>query len=183
MRYILDCLQAGPLNANCYIFGCAVKKEAAIIDPGGEPELIKEKLVNLGLKGICVINTHGHYDHIGANEAFGLPVFAHRADGLRADRFLEEGDSLKIGNLELAVIHTPGHSPGSISLRCGNIIFSGDTLFKESIGRTDIHGGSYDDIMYSIRNKLFCLPDDTKVYPGHGWPTTIGHEKKENPFF
>jgi glyoxylase-like metal-dependent hydrolase (beta-lactamase superfamily II) len=97
MKYILDCLQAGPLGANCYIFGCAEKKEAAIIDPGGEAEIIKERLAARGLKGICVINTHGHYDHIGANKAFGLPVFAHSADGLDADRSLKEGDLIRIG--------------------------------------------------------------------------------------
>lgn len=202
MKYILRRLPVGPVAANCYILGCANTKEAVVIDPGAEDGLIKQEISALDLTAICIINTHGHGDHIGANSKMGLPVFIHAADAKcltnplknmsgilgipinspPASRLLEDGDKIDVGDLIFEVIHTPGHTPGSISLRCDGIVFTGDTLFAEGVGRTDLPGGSETEIIKSIRERLFILPDETKVYPGHGPATTIGHEKGHNPF-
>ncbi len=201
MKYILETLPVGPVAANCYLFGCANTKEAAIIDPGAEDGLIKERISALGLKPVYVINTHGHGDHIGANSKMGLPILIHAADAQcltnplknmsgmlgvpisspPASRLLEDGDKINVGNLILEVIHTPGHTPGSICLRCDEIVFTGDTLFAEGVGRTDLPGGMQYRLIKSIKERLFILPDETKVYPGHGPATTIGHEKGHNP--
>ena len=159
------------------------------------------------MKAVYIINTHGHIDHIGANRAIkdatGAKVLIHKNDAKMltnavsnfsfmmgrqvtsppAEQFIDEGDIIKIGNtVELKVIHTPGHSPGGICLMTDNIIFSGDTLFYGSIGRTDFPGGSYRDLISNIKNKLLCYDDDVVVYPGHGPATTIGFERKRNPF-
>ncbi|MFH1189170.1 MAG: MBL fold metallo-hydrolase [Candidatus Omnitrophota bacterium] len=201
MKYILEALPVGSVSANCYILGCANTKEAAIIDPGGEADLIKERISALGLKPLYVINTHGHGDHIGANSKMGLPILIHAADAQYlmnplknmsgmigapvssppASRLLEDGETIEVGELTLEVMHTPGHTPGSICLKCDDIIFTGDTLFAEGVGRTDLPGGVEYKLIKSIRERLFTLPDDTKVYPGHGPATTIGHEKGHNP--
>ena len=201
MKYILEALPVGPVLANCYILGCANTKKAVVIDPGAEAEMIKERISALGLKPMCVINTHGHADHIGANSKMGLPILIHAADaqylmnpiknvsGLMgapvssppASRLLEDGDTIEVGELTLEVIHTPGHTPGSICLKCEEIIFTGDTLFAEGFGRTDLPGGVEYKLIKSVRERLFTLPDGTKVYPGHGPATTIGHEKAHNP--
>lgn len=202
MRYILKGLPVGPVEANCYIFGCARTREAAIIDPGADEDLIKKLIDEEGLTPKCIINTHGHGDHIGANAKFDVPVFIHKADAKcltnplknmsimmgilisspAASRLLEDGDKITVGDLPLEVIHTPGHTPGSICLKWDETVFTGDTLFAEGIGRTDLPGGSEAEIIRSIKDKLFVLPDETKVYPGHGPATTIGHEKEHNPF-
>lgn len=186
MKHIIRALQVGPLAANCYIFGCAETKAAAIIDPGGNAAAINRQLNDDGLKAECVINTHGHFDHTGANREFKLPVFIHKADaGSNAAayfRFIKDGDIIKAGNLSLEVIHTPGHSPGSVCLRCGEILFSGDTLFAGSIGRTDLNGGSEEQMAGSLARLAAMIDDRTKVYPGHGPSTTMGQEKEENPF-
>ena len=203
MKYILKVLPVGLISANCYIFGCAETKEAVIIDPGAEDVEIKRQVAVLGLSPKCVINTHGHADHIGANSKMGLPIFIHASDAQcltnpvknvsgmigipisspPASRLLEDGDTIEIGGLFLEVLHTPGHTQGSICLRFEDAVFTGDTLFAEGVGRTDLPGGSEVKLMKSIKEKLFTLPDDTKVYPGHGPATTIGHEKGHNPFF
>ena len=203
MKYILKTLPVGPIAANCYIFGCANTKEAVIIDPGAEDAEIKRQVAELGLSPKCVINTHGHGDHIGANSKMGLPIFIHASDAQcltdpvknvsgmigipisspPASRLLDDGDTIEVGELVLEVLHTPGHTEGSICLRCEDVVFTGDTLFAEGVGRTDLPGGSEAKLMRSITEKLFTLPDDTKVYPGHGPATTIGHEKGHNPFF
>ncbi|MFA5339598.1 MAG: MBL fold metallo-hydrolase [Candidatus Omnitrophota bacterium] len=203
MKYILKVLPVGPIAANCYIFGCAETKEAVIIDPGADDKDIKQQVAELGLSPKCVINTHGHADHIGANSKMGLPVFIHASDAQcltnpmknvsgmigipvcspPASRLLEDGDTIEVGNLVLEVLHTPGHSQGSICLWCEDAVFTGDTLFAEGVGRTDLPGGSEAALMRSIKEKLFTLPDATKVYPGHGPATTIGYEKGHNPFF
>lgn len=202
MSYILKALAVGPLETNCYIFGCAATKEAAVIDPGAEDALIKKQIDTLGLTPKCVINTHGHGDHIGANSKMGLPVFIHASDAQLltdpvknisemlgvtvssppANRLLEDGDKIEIGNLVLEVIHTPGHTSGSICLKCEDVVFTGDTLFAEGAGRTDLPGGSEFKLIKSIKERLLVLPDGTKVYPGHGPPTSIGHEREHNPF-
>lgn len=196
----------GALETNCYLVYCQETLECAIIDPGAEPEKILRLIGHKGLKPTILINTHGHVDHIGANQdikdTFDIPSCLHEADspmlesvlqselsfllGAKEspppDRFLKEGDVIKIGNVSLSVIHTPGHSPGSVSLMGDGILFSGDTLFFGGVGRTDLPGSSWSELERSIREKIFTLPADTVVLPGHGPTTTVSQEKKFNPF-
>jgi glyoxylase-like metal-dependent hydrolase (beta-lactamase superfamily II) len=196
----------GPLEANCYVFADEATKEAAIIDPGGEPSAIQKYLKDNALKPRCVINTHGHGDHIGANHFFakesGVSLLIHEddADFLNspklnlssafgmiikappATRLLKDRDRIDVGKLYLEVLHTPGHTPGGICLRYNGAVFTGDTLFYEGIGRTDLPNSSEEAILASIRNKLMVLPDECLVYPGHGPETSIGHERRHNPF-
>lgn len=179
----------------------------AVIDPGGSPELILSVLYGLTARVRYIINTHGHVDHIVANRQLkrrtGADICIHRADSEMlidarknfsdllavpitsppADRFLGEGDVVRVGELKLQVIHTPGHSPGGISLVCDGLVFTGDTLFAGSIGRWDFPGASYNLLLASVRNKLLVLDEEMIVYPGHGPISTIGTEKRENPFF
>ena len=192
----------GPMESNCYLFGDEATKEIFVIDPGGDYKEIKSVIDKDGLKPKAVINTHGHGDHIGANKEFGIPVWIHRLDAdflidssknlsgafgffiktKTASRLLEDGDILNIGKYSLEVIHTPGHTPGSICLKAEGAIFTGDTLFCEGIGRTDFAYGSEEDIIDSIKEKLFTLKDNYLIYPGHGPDSTIGHEKTNNPY-
>ena len=198
----LKTLIVGMMEANCYIVGDESTKEVFIVDPGGDYKKIKKIIDVDGLKPQVVINTHGHGDHIGADSEFGLPVWIHRLDAeflqdpsknlsgafgfllktKHAARLLEDGDILKIGKYELEVIHTPGHTPGSICLKGEGVIFTGDTLFCEGVGRTDFLYGSQEDIIRSIKERLLKLDDDYVVYPGHGPSSTIGNEKTNNPF-
>ena len=191
------------MAANCYILGCERTHGAAIIDPGADEKAIERQIAVLGLEPKMIINTHGHVDHIGANSKLGLPVYIHKADAGQltdpvknvsasigmplksppAAKLLQDGDRIDIGDIDIEVIHTPGHTPGSICLKFRDIVFTGDTLFAEGVGRTDFPGGSEPELLKSIQEKLFVLPDSTKVYPGHGPATTIGHEKRKNPFF
>ena len=195
-------LIVGMMEANCYIVGEESTKEVFIVDPGGDYKKIKKIIDADGLRPQAVINTHGHGDHIGADGEFGLPVWIHRLDAeflqdpsknlsgafgfllktKKATRLLEDGDILKIGQHSLEVIHTPGHTPGSICLKGEGVVFTGDTLFCEGVGRTDFVYGSQEDIMRSIKERLFGLLDDYVVYPGHGPTSTIGNEKTNNPF-
>jgi glyoxylase-like metal-dependent hydrolase (beta-lactamase superfamily II) len=184
---------------------CAETKEAVIIDPGAEGRRIIKRVHDLGLKVKYIINTHAHIDHVGANaevkEAFNAPVLVHAADAplLRSpqasmalfmgqskvtppDWTLEEGDLLEAGTLRIKVLETPGHTPGGISLDINGVLFTGDTLFACSIGRTDFPGGSFRQIIKSIKEKLLSYPDDTRVFPGHGPPTSVGDERLYNPF-
>lgn len=203
---IIKDLTVGPIMANCFIVGCEKTKEAAVIDPGDEPDRILLALAGLKLKVKYIINTHGHFDHVGANkkmkEVTGAALLIHSHDapmlgylaksasawGLNAedspppDLMVKDGDEIKFGEITLKVIHTPGHSPGGISLYSDGIVFVGDTLFAGSIGRTDFPGGDFDTLISSIRKKLFVLGDDVRVLAGHGPETTIGAEKKYNPF-
>jgi len=202
---ILKNLVVGPLATNCYIVGSESSKEGMIIDPGDEAEVILSNVKDLGLKIKSIVLTHGHIDHIGAlkevKEATGAEVAIHSDDaqalqeksvstllGLSypapppPDRLLKDGDSMDIGDLHFLVLHTPGHSPGCICLLGEGIIFSGDTLFNFGIGRYDLPGGSYSQLVNSIHTRLMTLPDDTAVYPGHGPDTTIGTERSGNPF-
>ncbi len=192
----------GPLESNCYLFGDEATKEIFVIDPGGDYNEIKSVIDKDGLKPKAVINTHGHGDHIGANKEFGIPVWIHRLDAdflmnpsknlsgafgfllktKTASKLLEDGDILNIGKCSLEVIHTPGHTPGSICLKAEGAIFTGDTLFCEGIGRTDFAYGSEEDIMRSIKEKLFTLDSGYIIYPGHGPDSTIGREKTNNPY-
>ncbi len=203
---ILQTLLVGPLGVNCYILGDEKTHEAIIIDPGGNARDILNTLQRTGLKATAIVNTHAHFDHIIAlNEvraathapfmlhADEVPILAaaqasagmfgmHVAQPAPVDRLLNDGDEVKVGNLVLHVLHTPGHTPGGICLQHGNQVFVGDTLFQGSIGRTDLPGGDYATLMRSIRNKLLPLADDTMIYPGHGQATTLGEEKQLNPF-
>jgi glyoxylase-like metal-dependent hydrolase (beta-lactamase superfamily II) len=203
---IIKDLTLGPIMANCFIVGCETTREAAVIDPGDESDKILMALAGLKLKVKYIINTHGHFDHVGANrrmkEATGAEILIHSLDapmlthlsasasawGLQADdsplpdRMLKDGDEIKVGNIIFKVIHTPGHTPGGISLYSERCVFVGDTLFAGSIGRTDFPGGDFDTIISSIRKKLFVLGDDVSVFTGHGPETTIGDEKRHNPF-
>ena len=202
---IVERLEVGPFAANCYLVACAETKEAVIIDPGAEGRRIIKRVHDLGLKVKYIINTHAHIDHVGANaevkEAFNAPVLVHAADAplLRSpqasmalfmgqskvtppDWTLEEGDLLEAGTLRIKVLETPGHTPGGISLDINGVLFTGDTLFAGSIGRTDFPGGSFRQIIKSIKEKLLSYPDDTRVFPGHGPPTSVGDERLYNPF-
>jgi len=199
---IVKKIVVGMMETNCYIVGDDSTKEVFIVDPGGDHRKIKKIIEKDSLLPKAIINTHGHGDHIGADRDFGLPVWIHRLDAeflqdpsknlsgafgfllktKRADRILEEGDVLSTGKYKLEVIHTPGHTPGSICLKAKDIIFTGDTLFCEGIGRTDFAYGSQDDIIRSIKEKLFTLDDDYTIYPGHGPSSTIGREKNSNLF-
>lgn len=203
---IIKAMPVGPLQANCYIVGCKQTHKAAVIDPGGDTNRILMALAKEKLTVSAIINTHGHFDHVGGNkplkDATGADLMIHPLDapmldhlarsaaawGLRAenspkpDRLLEEGDMIECGTIQFKVLHTPGHTPGGISLHADNALFVGDTLFAGSIGRTDFPGGDYGTLIRNIQTKLFTLPDDTRVYTGHMEPTTIGREKKYNPF-
>ncbi|MBK5253041.1 MAG: MBL fold metallo-hydrolase [Peptostreptococcaceae bacterium] len=199
--------EGGPIGENAYLIVDEATKETAIIDPGFFDERIEKAIKDNESKLKYIILTHGHGDHIG-----GIPrilkkyddvlIVAHKEEAemlrsskincskeifgkaieLEADIWVEESDSLKLGELELKFIHTPGHSNGGMCILLDDVVFSGDTLFKMSIGRTDFPQGSMTKIIKSIKEKLFKLPDNTKVYPGHMDSTDIGYEKRNNPF-
>jgi glyoxylase-like metal-dependent hydrolase (beta-lactamase superfamily II) len=203
-------LAVGPFFTNCYVVWCGETKEAIVIDPGfvrqNETEQVLSLLKKNKLDTKYIVDTHGHPDHICGNgavkDATGAPILIHKLDANmlshvktgaemlfgfqitspQADGFLEENDVVGFGGVNLRVLHTPGHSPGSISLLGADCVFSGDTLFAGSIGRVDLPNGSSKDIMKSLKEKLAILPDRFIVYPGHGPKTTIGNEKRINPF-
>ncbi len=203
---IIKALAVGPIQANCYILGCEETKSAAVIDPGDDADRILMALAESKLTAKYILNTHGHFDHVGANrrlkEATGADLLIHQGDtdmlsatavaaasfGLQcdnsppADRIITDGDEITFGDITLHVIHTPGHSPGGVSFHTDGIVFVGDTLFAGSIGRTDFPGGDFDTLITSIKTRLFPLGDDVKVYTGHGPATTIGTERRINPF-
>ncbi len=206
---IHEVFPVGMLACNCSILGDESTGEAVVIDPGDDIGQVQQILAKHHLRAKYIVATHAHIDHVGGIEklkqATGAAVLMHKSDlplyqnlALQAewlgvatpgvtdvDQFLKEGDLLHWGGQSLEVLHTPGHSPGSISLHVpgeNHRILSGDTLFQGSIGRTDLWGGSMDEILRSIQNRLLILPDETPVFPGHGLPTTIGAERKGNPF-
>ncbi len=206
---IFESLAVGPLSVNCYIVACDESREGIVVDPGGDVELIVDLVERQGLKIHTIINTHGHFDHLGGNRqamaAFGARLLIHQADapmlsrsaevarkyGLQgenspeADAYLTDGMDIFFGTCRLKVLYTPGHTLGGCCLYFEEArkVITGDTLFADSIGRTDLPGGSHEQLLESIRTKLFTLPDDVIAYPGHGPHTTIGHEKKCNPYF
>lgn len=203
---IFEHLVVGELGVNCYILAAEVSKGALIIDPGADFDGIKERLNKLKLTAESIILTHGHYDHIGAVNDFKAPVYAHKDEEKMLSnsslnfsalfsspasvtgrvKGLQDGDEVSLVGLRLRIIHTPGHSPGGICIRLlspvSDMLFSGDTLFRGSVGRSDFPGANGKALFSAIKEKLFILPDDTVVYPGHGPKTTIGWEKKHNPF-
>lgn len=204
---IVKCLPVGPLQVNCYLVGCGETREAVVIDPGDEAPLILDVLKSEGLNLTRILLTHCHADHVGGVkglvDACGVPVMIHEADrsmldsavqhgrlfGLEIeappppDGYLVEGDVVEFGRRSLLVLHTPGHSPGGLCFLGGAEIFVGDTLFAGSIGRFDFPGGSYEILIESISSKILTLDEATIVYPGHGPSTTVGEEKRSNPFF
>jgi glyoxylase-like metal-dependent hydrolase (beta-lactamase superfamily II) len=203
---IIENIVVGSYMVNCYLTGDSDSSEIIIIDPGFSPDQIIDTIESKGFKPVGIVLTHGHGDHIGAVEEliakYSIPLYVHKFDDelirggassftkmmfgreiiLNADKYLEEGDIVTVGKMQYKVLHTPGHTPGGICLVCEDAIFSGDTLFRGSIGRTDFPGGSYEQIINSIKTKILQYPDDTKVYPGHNTSSTIGYEKKNNPF-
>jgi len=204
---ILESLCLGPFQVNCYILAAENNSKAIIIDPGDEEKKIRRVLEIQRLEPALIINTHGHIDHIGCNDKFGVPVYIHRMDlamlkdpKLNLSNFLqptpfhmqyqvkvmEDKEKIELGLIELEVMHTPGHTPGGICLLLkkpqNKILFSGDTLFYQGVGRTDFPGADEGQLIKSIKDKLLKLPVDTIIYPGHGMPSTIGEEKKNNPF-
>jgi len=203
---LIETLAVGPLQVNCFIAACPATREAMVIDPGDEGERILETLRANNIQPKLIVNTHGHFDHIGGNallmEKTGAQLLIHEDDlpvlrqaathaaiyGLKTvpspepTRTLRGGEVLEVGQLRFEVIHTPGHSPGGISLYGGGHLFSGDALFAGSVGRTDLPGGDHDMLVEGIRSRLLVLPEATVVHPGHGPDTTVGREKSDNPF-
>jgi len=206
---LLKALELGPFLANCYIVGSEKTKEGFILDPVAEAETIMDNVRQLGLNIKLIVATHTHPDHVMAlreiKEETGAPFAMHEAEsagmiesgmarvmGLfmtgsaeplsKPDMPLKDGDTIAVGDLSFTVLHTPGHSPGGISLYGHGMVFVGDTLFNFSIGRTDFPGCSHQQLIDSINSKLMTLPDETVVYPGHGPQTTIATERRYNPF-
>jgi hydroxyacylglutathione hydrolase len=206
---IVETFPVGPLQCNCTILGDARTGEAIVVDPGDDLPAVTAALERLGLKCRAIVNTHTHIDHVGANyalrEATGARLMLHEADmplydklpiqaqwlGLPAppqskvDEYIHQGDRVRAGGVDVEVLHTPGHTPGSLCFHVAGaapLLLSGDTLFAGSIGRTDLWGGNYDQEIESIRTRLLPLDDATRVIPGHGRPTTIGAERRRNPF-
>jgi len=206
---VFEVIVVGPLSVNCLVLGCNETREGVVVDPGGDVESIIRAVRRHDLAIRYIINTHGHFDHVGGNRqavaAFGAPLLIHQADAPMLDRvvdvgrmygiqcessppadgFLAEGMEIGFGEYRMKVLHTPGHTPGGCCLYLAqeSKVITGDTLFADSIGRSDFPGGSHDQLLESIRSKLFTLPDDVAAYPGHGPETSIGHEKSHNPYF
>lgn len=220
---IHEVLPVGMLKCNCSILGDPETREAIVVDPGDETDALLEILRRHKLKVMAIVSTHTHIDHVGGlaklHEVTGAPVFIHENDlelykhldlqaqwlgvetpaTTKIEKFLREGDALKWGGFSAEVLHTPGHTPGSLCLYLPGggdaqgaakaekkvetpMLIAGDTLFAGSIGRTDLWGGSMQEILRSLHNKLMKLPDETVVTPGHGEKTTIGEERQSNPF-
>ena len=206
---IFEQMEVGPLGVNCFVLGCEATREGVVIDPGGDVDRIAEAVTRHGLKIRYIINTHGHFDHVGGNlkavKTFGAQLLIHKNDsemlgraaevagmyGMQGenspepDQLLTDGMELAFGSHHIKVLHTPGHTQGGccLYLEAEKKLITGDTLFADSIGRTDLPGGSHDQLLASIKTKLFTLPDEVTAYPGHGPKTTIGHEKCSNPYF
>ena len=206
MKIIHEIMETGALQVNCQILANQESKEALLIDPGGHAEQIQHHLESQGLRLTHIVNTHGHFDHIGAVAALqqetGCQFWMHQADqnlldtaaaqasawGMpfgdtpKIDRTLNDNEILSIIGLDIQVIHTPGHTQGGVCLRWESGLAVGDTLFQGSIGRTDLPGGNTDQLISSIKKRLMSLDDDLVCFPGHGPVTTIGQERRNNPF-
>lgn len=202
----IETLTVGPLGVNCYILHDESGK-GVVIDPGDEGAQIMATVKRLGIEVTHIINTHGHFDHIGANgylkEATGAPLLIHEGDaemldradiaaarfGLKAepspapDKLISDGDTIESGSMKIRVIHTPGHSPGGVCLHAGDFLITGDSLFAGSVGRTDLPGGNHDQLLESVSSKIFTLKNNPEVYPGHGPKSSVDFEKQNNPFF
>jgi glyoxylase-like metal-dependent hydrolase (beta-lactamase superfamily II) len=203
----IETITVGPFEMNSYVLSDDKTKECIVIDPGAEIEKIIQYIRGRDLKPVSIFATHAHIDHVGyasdiikelqvpfymgeadlpildtlkgQAEMFGITVGEKPAPG----SFFTDGQTIDFCSSEIKVLHTPGHSPGSFSFYIDGCVFVGDVLFYNSIGRTDLYKGDYDTLIRSIKEKIFTLPDDTVVYPGHGPDTTVGREKAKNPFF
>ncbi|NUM36004.1 MAG: MBL fold metallo-hydrolase [Candidatus Brocadiae bacterium] len=202
----MERIVVGPFQQNARVLVCEKTNEAILIDPGDEAELIEKKIQAMGVKIQYILATHAHIDHIGGvavlQKKFTWPFYMHKGDeelakslpfqaakyeieGVevpRIDKYIEDGEALFFGECRGIVIHTPGHSPGGVSFLFGEDVFVGDVLFSNSIGRTDLPGGSFAILQKSIKERLYTLPGNTRVHPGHGYSTTIEYEKAHNPF-
>jgi len=199
--------ELGPIAANCYVLTDEEEKRAVVVDPGAPEDVLTAALDGLTVEAVLL--THAHFDHIGGvdlvRKTFGCPVWLHplekdwlsdpRLNGSARwpevtppvsidppERELNDGDTFELIGETFRVLHIPGHSPGSVGFLCGNLLFGGDVLFRRSVGRTDLPFGDAATLERSIRDKLYVLPDDVVVFPGHGPATTIGEEKRDNPF-
>lgn len=203
---ILETVCVGQMQVNCYVLALRKSSAAIIIDPGDQVRKIKQALDKHSLKPAFIINTHGHYDHIGCDDNFAVPIYIHKLDihflkepelnlsnlfslpyQVKSEiRTVEDNSIIELEDIQLKVLHIPGHTPGGMALLMqkpqDKIVFTGDTLFCQGIGRSDLVGGDGYLLIKSIREKLLVLSDDTVIYPGHGPSSTIGREKKENPF-
>jgi glyoxylase-like metal-dependent hydrolase (beta-lactamase superfamily II) len=205
---LLETIVVGPLGVNCFILGDKQSNEGVVVDPGADGDMILAAISRLGLKIKYLINTHGHFDHVGSNrqiiEATGAEFLIHEKDinllmmaarsasnyGLTVEdspapaRHLTDGLTLEFGRRSIEVLHTPGHTPGGccLLLKHEGLVITGDTLFADSVGRTDLPGGSHEQLIASIKSKLMPLADETVVWPGHGPSSTIGRERRLNPY-
>lgn len=206
MSFSVDTLVVGPIEENCYVLKDDATGEGIIIDAGDNGQEILNYVRDKGIDVKLLVNTHGHWDHIGAvdvlREALRVPLAIHGEDASMltvdeeemsvystfagrkkpAEILLKDGDTVNFGKSGLKVMHTPGHTRGGICLYGGGCLFSGDTLFAGSVGRTDLPGGSYQEIIHSVNEVLSGVPDETRVYPGHGPATSMGRERRCNPY-
>lgn len=206
VEMFLQRMTIGPFSVNAYLLGCCKSKTMAVIDPGGEPDEIWQRIQKLGYSLKFIINTHGHLDHTAGNyrlqQLSKARILAHPDDiylmttednfvslffseidlSPKPDILINDGQVIEVGHLNLEVIHTPGHTQGGVCLLVEDILFTGDTLFAGSIGRTDLPGGNYQQIIASIQQKLYTLDDHLRILPGHGQESILGTEKRSNPF-